>query len=77
VRKLSLLVIAALTLGGAGCGKGGPAGPPNLTQEQIEAGNKEQKKVDGEERAHQKAEPAAKKGPGNSAEDEERRARNR
>ena len=63
MRKLSLLLFAGLTLGGAGCGKDGPTAPPSLTPEQIEAANQEQKKVDGEEKSHLKADPANKKGP--------------
>jgi hypothetical protein len=74
MRKVSLLLFAALTLGGVGCGKSTPPGPPNLTPEQIETGNREQKKVEGEERAHQRTDPGNEKRSGNSV-DEERRAR--
>jgi hypothetical protein len=77
MRRLSLLLFVVLTLGGGGCGKNGAADPANLTAEQIEAANKEQKKANDAERAHQKANPGNKKGSANdkSVDEEERRAR--
>lgn len=74
MRKFSLLMFAALTLGVIGCGKDGPAEPAKLSAEQIEAANLEQKKTEDEERAHHKGDRSNKR-PVNSVEEEERRAR--
>jgi hypothetical protein len=75
VRKHFVILFAVLALGGTGCGKDAASGPPSLTPEQIEAADGEQKKVEGEEKAHQKAGRGDKKGSGNSVDEEERRAR--
>lgn len=78
MRKLSLMMFAVTALGIIGCGrKNGPAEPAKLSAEQIEAGNKDQKKADDEEAAHRKADPGNKKGFTNSVDEEERRSRGR
>lgn len=74
MRKVSLLMSAALMFGVIGCGgKDGPAEPVKLSAEQIEAANQEQKKAEDAERAHQRADPGSRKGSTDSAEEEERR----
>jgi hypothetical protein len=76
MRKLSLLTLAGLTLGVVGCGgKNGPAEPVELSVEQIEAANQEQKKVEDAERAHQRADPSSSKRPVDLIDEEVRRAR--
>lgn len=74
--KLFQLVLLATFFGSIGCSsKHGPADPANLSPEQVEAANQEQKKASDSERVQHKNDPSYKKGSGNSADDEERRAR--
>ena len=76
MRKLSLMLFAAMTLGLIGCGgKDGPAEPASLSQVQIEAANREQKQAEDEEKAHNKADRKVNKRPVDSVDEEEYRAR--
>ncbi len=75
MQKFVPVLVVALFLCAAGCSKSSSAGPVTLTPEQIDAANKEQLRVEGEEKAHQKATTGARNGKANSVDEEYRRAR--
>ena len=77
MRKLSRILFVATILGAIGCSsKHGPAEPANLSPEQLEAANQEQKKATDSERVNHKTDSSYKKGSIDaSIDDEARRAK--